>query len=74
MLDTTVVLVATIVAVLAGVRFSVDRRGLDLLLAAGFCAAAVGTLAFSIVPELGGGSQGAPEGWAAISPASSRRR
>ena len=65
-LDTTVVLVATIVAVLAGVRFSVDRRGLDLLLAAGFCAAAVGTLAFSIVPELGGGSQGAPEGWAAI--------
>ena len=51
-LDTTVVLVATIVAVLAGVRFSVDRRGLDLLLAAGFGAAAVG---FNVLDRAGAG-------------------
>jgi signal transduction histidine kinase len=65
-LDTAVVLAATIVAILAGVRFSVDRRALDLLLAAGFCAAGAGTLAFSVVPALGGSAQGAPEAWAAI--------
>jgi len=65
-LDTAVVLAATIVAILAGVRFSVEGRVLDLLLAAGFCVAGVGTLAFSVVPVLGGDNQGAPEAWAAI--------
>jgi signal transduction histidine kinase len=65
-LDTAVVLAATIVAILAGVRFSVEGRILDLLLAAGFFLAGAGTLAFSVVPVLGGGSQGAAEAWAAI--------
>ena len=65
-LDTAVVLAATIVAILAGVRFSVEGRVLDLLLAAGFCVAGVGTLAFSVLPVLGGDNQGAPEAWAAI--------
>jgi signal transduction histidine kinase len=65
-LDTAVVLAATIVAILAGVRFSVEGRILDLLLAAGFFLAGAGTLAFSIVPVLGGEPQGAPEAWAAI--------
>ena len=65
-LDTAVVLAATIVAILAGVRFSVEGRMLDLLLAAGFCVAGVGTLAFSVAPVLGGSNQGAPEAWAAI--------
>jgi signal transduction histidine kinase len=65
-LDTAVVLAATIVAILAGVRFSVEGRPLDLLLAAGFCVAGVGTLAFSVAPVLGGSNQGAPEAWAAI--------
>ena len=65
-LDTAVVLAATIVAILAGVRFSVEGRMLDLLLAAGFCIAGVGTLAFSVAPVLGGSNQGAPEAWAAI--------
>ena len=50
MLDTAVVLAATIVAILAGVRFPVEGRALDLLLAAGFCVAGVGTLAFSVAP------------------------
>ena len=65
-LDTAVVLAATIVAILAGVRFSVEGRLLDLLLAAGFLVAGVGTLAFSVFPVLGGDNQGAPEAWAAI--------
>ena len=66
MLDTAVVLAATIVAILAGVRFSVEGRALDLLLAGGFFVAGVGTLAFSVAPVLGGSNQGAPEAWAAI--------
>ncbi len=65
-LDTAVVLAATIVAILAGVRFSVEGRALDLLLAAGFFVAGAGTLAFSVAPVLGGSNQGAPEAWAAI--------
>jgi signal transduction histidine kinase len=65
-LDTAVVLAATIVAILAGVRFSVEGRPLDLLLAAGFLVAGVGTLAFSVAPVLGGDDQGAPAAWAAI--------
>jgi signal transduction histidine kinase len=65
-LDTAVVLAATIVAILAGVRFSVEGRVLDLLLAAGFFVAGAGTLAFSVVPVLGGDPQGAPEAWGAI--------
>ena len=65
-LDTAVVLAATIVALLAGVRFSVEGRVLDLLLASGFFVAGAGTLAFSVVPVLGGDPQGAPEAWAAI--------
>jgi signal transduction histidine kinase len=65
-LDTAVVLAATIVAILAGVRFSVEGRLLDFLLAAGFLVAGIGTLAFSVAPVLGGSNQGAPEAWAAI--------
>ena len=65
-LDTGVVLAATIVAILAAVRFKVEGRMLDLLLAAGFFVAGVGTLAFSVAPVLGGSNQAAPEAWAAI--------
>jgi signal transduction histidine kinase len=65
-LDTAVVLAATIVAILAAVRFSVEGRMLDLLLAAGFCVAGAGTLAFGVVPVLGGDPQGAAEGWSAL--------
>ena len=65
-LDTAVVLAATIVAILAAVRFSVEGRRLDLLLAAGFFLAGVGTLAFSVAPVLGGSPQGPAEAWAAL--------
>ena len=65
-LDTAVVLAATVVAVLAGLRFTVEGRLLDLLLAAGFCVAGIGTLMFSVAPVLGGDPQGPAEAWAAL--------
>ncbi len=54
--DTAVAVVAAFVFVLASVRFLVEGRALDLLLAAGFLSIALGTIAFSLVPALGGGS------------------
>ena len=65
-LDTAVVLAATIVAILAGVRFSVEGRLLDLLLAAGFTVAGMGTLAFSVAPVVGGDPHGPAESSAAL--------
>jgi signal transduction histidine kinase len=65
-LDTGVTLAAAIVAVLAGVRFTVEGRRLDLLLCAGFASAATATLAFSIAPVLGGSSLHRTEFWAGI--------
>jgi hypothetical protein len=65
-LDTAVLLAAGIVAVLAGIRFSVDGRRLDLLLCGGFAAAAGATLAFSISPVLGGQPLHRTEFWAGI--------
>jgi signal transduction histidine kinase len=53
-LDTAVAVVAGIVAVLAAVRFLVDGRTLDLLLAGGFWSVALGTTVFGLIPVLGG--------------------
>src|SRR6266403_633128 len=53
-LDTMVALAAVLVAVLAGVRFSVDGRRLDWLLCAGFSLAAGATFCFGIAPVLSG--------------------
>jgi signal transduction histidine kinase len=52
--DTAVAVVAGFVCILAGVRFLVEGRALDLLLAAGFLSIALGTIAFGLVPALGG--------------------
>jgi signal transduction histidine kinase len=65
-LDTGMMLAATIVAVLAGIRFSVERRRPDLLLCAGFAAAAGATLFFSVIPVLGGDPVGTAEAWAGV--------
>jgi signal transduction histidine kinase len=65
-LDTAVTLAGAIVALLAGLRFSVDGRRLDLLLCAGFTAAATSTLAFSIAPVLGGHTLHRTEFWAGL--------
>ena len=65
-LDTTIMLAASVVAVLAGLRFSVERRGLDLLLCSGFAATAANLLAFAIVPTLDGGDLTRSEAWARV--------
>ena len=64
--DTAVAVVAAIVCVLASVRFLVDGRTLDLLLAAGFWSIALGTVAFSLIPVLGGGSLTPQAAWAFV--------
>ncbi len=65
-LQTTMALAGLLVALLAGVRFSVEGRRLDLLLSSGFLTASVSALAFSIVPTLGGHPVRPAEAWTAI--------
>src|ERR671927_737070 len=65
-LDTTVALAAVLVAVLAGVRFSVDGRRLDLLLCTGFSLAAGSTFCFAVAPALAGHAHHPREMWALI--------
>ena len=65
-LQTAGLIAAGIVALLAGVRFGVEGRRLDLLLCTGFLAASGSTLAFSVVPVLGGHPVHRAEGWAAV--------
>ena len=65
-LDTAVTLAAAIVAVLAGIRFSVEGRRLDFMLCGGFFLAAVSTFAFGIAPAMGGATIGKTEAWAGM--------
>src|SRR5204862_8238134 len=65
-LDTTVALAAVLVAVLAGIRFSVDGRRLDLLLCAGFTLAAGSTFCFAVAPVLAGHTPHRRETWALL--------
>jgi signal transduction histidine kinase len=64
--DTAVAVVATFVCVLTSVRFLVEGRVLDLLLAAGFWSIALGTFAFGLVPVLGGGAIDSSAAWKLI--------
>ena len=61
--DTAVAVVATFVCVLTSVRFLVEGRTLDLLLAAGFWSIALGTAAFGLVPVFGGGTLSPSAAW-----------
>jgi signal transduction histidine kinase len=63
-LDTMGGLAAGLVAVLAGIRFSVEGRRLDWLLCAGFSLAAGSTFCFAIAPVLGGEALRPREQWA----------
>jgi signal transduction histidine kinase len=65
-LDTGIMLAATLVAVLARLRFTVEGRGLDLLLCSGFAATAASLFAFAIAPALGGENAARPEAWAHV--------
>jgi len=62
-LDTAVSLAAVLVAVLAGVRFSVEGRRLDLLLCSGFGVLAATNICFAILPVLGGQPVHRVEAW-----------
>jgi len=65
-LDTAIALTSMLVAVLTGVRFSVDSSRMDLLLCMGFSVAAISIFAFEIVPALGGSAIEKPEAWASL--------
>jgi signal transduction histidine kinase len=65
-LDTAFAVFATIVAILAAVRFRVEGRLMDLLVAAAFFASGLAAFAFRVVPLLGGEQLGPEEAWAAI--------
>ena len=65
-LQTVAAFAAAIIAVLAGVRYAVEGRRLDLLLCTGFLVASASTTAFSIVPALNGHPIHRPEAWAAV--------
>ena len=65
-LNTAIALISMLVAVLTGVRFSVDSSRMDLLLCAGFSVAAISIFAFEIAPTLGGSDIGKPEAWASL--------
>jgi signal transduction histidine kinase len=61
-----VVFAGSLVAILAGVRFSVEGRRQDLLLTCGFVAAAASTLLFGIAPTFGGNVVGTRDAWAEV--------
>ena len=65
-LQTAVAIAGGIVAVLAGVRFSVEGRTLDFLLSTGFFLASLSTFAFSVAPVLGGQPVHRSEAWAGV--------
>jgi signal transduction histidine kinase len=64
-LETTIALAGGLVALLAFVRFSVERRYTDLLLGTGFLVTSIATAAFGVAPLFGGQQLHRPEGWAA---------
>src|SRR5204863_1112321 len=65
-LQTVASFAAGIIALLAGVRYSVEGRRLDLLLCTGFLVASASTAAFSVLPALNGHPIHRAESWAAV--------
>ena len=65
-LDTSIMVAGGIVAVLAGIRFSVEGRRFDLLLSGGFFVSAASLLLFEIVPVIDQPLPTRVEAWAAI--------
>jgi signal transduction histidine kinase len=65
-LETAMALAGILVALLAGVRFSVTGLRTDLLLAAGFLIWSLSTVAFAVIPALDGDSLSRADGWAAL--------
>jgi signal transduction histidine kinase len=64
--DTSIVLAASLVAVLAAIRFALEGQRRELLLLAGFTTAAAGGFAFSVLPAFDGTEVGRETSWAAL--------
>jgi signal transduction histidine kinase len=64
--DTSIVLAASLVAVLAGIRFTLEGQRRELLLLGGFATAAAGGFAFAVLPAFDGTSSGRATSWAAL--------
>ena len=65
-LQTVMALAGGIIALLAGIRYAVEGRRLDLLLSAGFLIGSLSIAAFSIAPSLDGHPVHRPEAWAGV--------
>jgi signal transduction histidine kinase len=65
-LQTTMALAGLLVALLAAVRFSVEGRHVDLLLASGFFVVSLSAAVFAIGPRLGGSALRPSEAWTAL--------
>lgn len=65
-MDTAIGVVAVIVAVLSAIRFLVEGRSLDLLLAGGFWSIALGTAVLALAPAVTGGTLPREAAWAAV--------
>jgi signal transduction histidine kinase len=68
-LQTVMAFAAGIIALLAGIRFAVEGRRLDLFLCTGFLIACLSNVAFAIAPVLGGQPVHRPEAWTLIATA-----
>jgi signal transduction histidine kinase len=65
-LQTIIAFAGAIIAVLAGIRFAVEGRRLDLFLSTGFCLASASVAAFRIAPVLDGSPLHRAEAWAGV--------
>jgi signal transduction histidine kinase len=65
-LQTIIAFAGGIIALLAGIRYAVEGRRLDLLLCVGFLVGTLSIAAFSIAPVLNGNPVYRPEGWAGV--------
>ena len=65
-LHTVIAFAGAIIALLAGIRYAVEGRRVDLFLCTGFLVASVSIVAFSIGPVVNGEALHGPEAWGAV--------
>ena len=65
-LHTVIAFAGAIIALLAGIRYAVEGRRVDLFLCVGFLVSSVSIVAFSIGPVVNGDPLHSPEAWAAV--------
>jgi signal transduction histidine kinase len=65
-LHTVMAFASAIIALLAGIRFAVEGRRLDLFLCTGFLVSAAASAAFVIAPAVAGHPPHRPEAWSAV--------